>query len=624
MSNNANVGKVFNLTDRGSTLANKQDKLTGTAGQLVGFNERGEAEAQDMPETGVVSFNGREGDVIPQSGDYTADMVGARPDTWTPTASDVGALSADALSSAIDSESEIIAATPKAVKQAYDLANATKQYVDNTISNPNLLDNWYFVDPINQRGEKTYGAYGQYSNYTIDRWIANNSKLSLTDSGIKVFSENTNNSSFMTSLESPQNLGGKTVTLSFFVSENNAPSHLTIAVYYGAGSYNQTDQVGYAVVPAGETGVFSATMTLPEMGSYACMNPCIRMQGTQTGNFTVLAAKLELGPVQTLAHQDANGNWILNDPPDYAGEYAKCVLYNPTTGAWIGARRHSNPNLLDNWYFLDPINQRGQTEYTKAGYAIDRWKKTAGSSGEALSLTEDGIKMTSNYLSGGRIAIQQLLEKPLEKGTYTVSVLVAAKEGSWHFAGNGGLNNTGGFGVGLSSFTFTSNGTTNNVHIWKSSSGAGDYVTVKAVKLERGNQQTLANKEGDTWVLNDQPPDKALELLKCQRYLRPICIAYKNDTYRESFRQFGYRLPLIPPMRAAPTPLTTGNIGYALSYGYGGWRFDGTVKASATEYLIEFVYELPEASTYNVSELRMVSKKSKDGELGQVLLSAEL
>ena len=42
--------------------------------------------------TGVTSFKGRTGAVTPQAGDYTADMVGARPDTWTPTADDVGAV----------------------------------------------------------------------------------------------------------------------------------------------------------------------------------------------------------------------------------------------------------------------------------------------------------------------------------------------------------------------------------------------------------------------------------------------------------------------------------------------------------------------------------------------------
>lgn len=123
---------------------NKQDELTGTEDQLVGFNSAGEAVAvakpdplptggetgqvltktstgaqwddipsdlpaggtdgqiltktadgvawEDAPEAGVTSFKGRTGAVTPQDGDYTADMVGARPSTWTPTASDVGAV----------------------------------------------------------------------------------------------------------------------------------------------------------------------------------------------------------------------------------------------------------------------------------------------------------------------------------------------------------------------------------------------------------------------------------------------------------------------------------------------------------------------------------------------------
>nr|WP_325301893.1 hypothetical protein [uncultured Dysosmobacter sp.] len=41
---------------------------------------------------GVTSFNGRAGVVTPQKGDYTAEMVGARPDTWTPGAADVNAV----------------------------------------------------------------------------------------------------------------------------------------------------------------------------------------------------------------------------------------------------------------------------------------------------------------------------------------------------------------------------------------------------------------------------------------------------------------------------------------------------------------------------------------------------
>lgn len=78
-----------------------------------------------------ITFPGLEGKYkIPQ----TAEDVGARPDTWTPTAEDVGA------------------ATPEYVKKA----------------NPvNLLDNSDFRNPVNQRG---LTVYQQDSGYAIDRW----------------------------------------------------------------------------------------------------------------------------------------------------------------------------------------------------------------------------------------------------------------------------------------------------------------------------------------------------------------------------------------------------------------------------------------------------------------------
>lgn len=48
------------------------------------------------------------------------------------------------------------------------------------------------------------------------------------------------------------------------------------------------------------------------------------------------AIKLELGSKQTLAHKDADDNWVLNDPVDYEAEYAKCAQYDLKTGRWIG------------------------------------------------------------------------------------------------------------------------------------------------------------------------------------------------------------------------------------------------------------------------------------------------
>lgn len=80
----------------------------GGAGQLLSKKTAGDYDTEwiDPPEggggtAGVASFNGRAGAVVPQAGDYTAVMVGARPDTWTPTAGDIGAVTETQMTAAI-------------------------------------------------------------------------------------------------------------------------------------------------------------------------------------------------------------------------------------------------------------------------------------------------------------------------------------------------------------------------------------------------------------------------------------------------------------------------------------------------------------------------------------------
>lgn len=80
----------------------------GAAGQVLAKKTAADYDTQwiDPPEggggtSGVSSFNGRSGAVQPASGDYTAAMVGARPDTWTPTAADVGAATMEQVNAAI-------------------------------------------------------------------------------------------------------------------------------------------------------------------------------------------------------------------------------------------------------------------------------------------------------------------------------------------------------------------------------------------------------------------------------------------------------------------------------------------------------------------------------------------
>ena len=87
------TGQVLTKTAEGTAWDDVPSDLPsgGTDGQILTKTADGVA-WEDAPESGVTSFKGRTGAVIPQEGDYTADMVGARPDTWTPSAADVGAL----------------------------------------------------------------------------------------------------------------------------------------------------------------------------------------------------------------------------------------------------------------------------------------------------------------------------------------------------------------------------------------------------------------------------------------------------------------------------------------------------------------------------------------------------
>ena len=87
------TGQVLTKTASGTAWDDVPSDLPagGTDGQILTKTADGVA-WEDAPEAGVTSFKGRTGAVTPQEGDYTADMVGARPSTWTPTASDVGAV----------------------------------------------------------------------------------------------------------------------------------------------------------------------------------------------------------------------------------------------------------------------------------------------------------------------------------------------------------------------------------------------------------------------------------------------------------------------------------------------------------------------------------------------------
>ena len=77
-----------------AAYASAADTSKNAAAESAEDAEYWAGQAQQAAGGGVTSFNGRAGFVEPQAGDYTAEMVGARPDTWTPTAADTGAIPA--------------------------------------------------------------------------------------------------------------------------------------------------------------------------------------------------------------------------------------------------------------------------------------------------------------------------------------------------------------------------------------------------------------------------------------------------------------------------------------------------------------------------------------------------
>jgi len=263
-----------------------------------------------------------------------------------------------------------------------------------------------------------------------------------------------------------------------------------------------------------KAGLSSMTFTFDSNSAYTF---AIRFyNGTPNASATLVAVKLELGSQQTLAHQDTDGNWVLNDPPNYDLQYALCSLYNPITGEWVGSQ-HSNLNLFDNWYFLDPINQRGQTEYKDCAYryTIDRLKANAGT----VSLTANGLQFVGNPNiagnDGDRKIFQVISAKDLPIGTPgTFSVLTDS--GLYSMPVIFGSVKKYNFGtVELETGPMSSI----NLYFFLLRKMDNSPITIKAMKLELGSQQTLAHQDADgNWILNDPPPNKTLELAKCQRY----------------------------------------------------------------------------------------------------------
>lgn len=183
-------------------------------------------------------------------------------------------------------------------------------------SNKNLLDNWYLADPVNRLGKTTYSGIG----CTVDRWFAGSDTdiVTVTKSGIYV--ESTSSSFIRQAIQNPKRFSGQTITLSALVRDvtsDYACSLRVNGVRYNSSVISKDDMV-------------MITMTLPDIVDTLY----IESSNLSEGGHTLVAAKFELGSVQTLAHK-VSDNWILNELPSYAEQYTTCSQYDRDTGEFI-------------------------------------------------------------------------------------------------------------------------------------------------------------------------------------------------------------------------------------------------------------------------------------------------
>lgn len=378
-------------------------------------------------------------------------------------------------------------------------------------SQRNLVRNWYLPEPVNRLGVKSGELWGGNA-HGLDGYESYGSNLTRWVRGEGVYLDSGANSILLQRMESNRIEGTGKWAFSVLIGASLYTQLLDV---------QQTDTVSsfeFNGIP------FNLRTYIRDNGLFDIR--VWRDGGTSGSLGPIIALKLEPGEASTLAYQDASGNWVLNDPPDYDLQYALCSLYSPITGEWVGSQ-HSNPNLLDNWYFADPVNQRGYTRWIAgsvsssgaqentqygfmSGYSIDRWSIWTDSSTANAYIDSNGMHID-------KYTFYQIIEPALIRygKNYTLSVLID----DTLYTASGMISSTSSliatFGLNLYCDSHTGEWIF-DVRIYD----LGGLHTVKAAKLELGPIQTLAHQDASgNWVLNDPPPNKALELAKCQKFL---------------------------------------------------------------------------------------------------------
>ena len=211
-------------------------------------------------------------------------------------------------------------------------------------------------------------------------------------------------------------------------------------------------------------------------------------------------------------NNDGNIMMIVHGMP-----YFRRIQSMATTPAWAGGWTSqivgvSNPNILHNWDFRNPVNQRALTEYIGAVYGLDRWQGTLTSSRikkedkyvtfggtNAVSTVVQTIEFSEKYIGLSVTLSVLLLDGTVRSMSTTIPPFTGVAWGSTSIQLQGGVCYLYRTPAGLLRFEIQAL--------------ANQQIDIQAAKLELGLFSTLSN---------DSPMDYGVELAKCQRYQFPI------------------------------------------------------------------------------------------------------
>ena len=186
----------------------------------------------------------------------------------------------------------------------------------------------------------------------------------------------------------------------------------------------------------------------------------------------------------------------------------------------------SNPNLLINSNFRNPVNQRGQTSYTGGSiYAIDRWML---GNNATLTVQSGSIKFeqSSGATNTGRLVYK--FEHALPANYYTISIKVLSCNGGVSMDNFGAIAD--GF-TGIFTATTTSKVELSTLRFYIA---AGRNIELEWIKLEQGSISTpfVPRLYGE-------------ELALCQRYYQKYS-SYMlfPQFYENQYHGFYFRVPL--------------------------------------------------------------------------------